>query len=734
MMGFLAVFFGFFGVFLAALPPALAPYRDAGEMTTSAFTLGVSHPTSYPLYILLGRLCEAVPLGNPAYRLGLLSALCAALACALVYDFCSRRWGRLAGLGGALLLGLNGTFWSVALVSEMYTLWILGAAALLALALRLKDRYDNRVWLAFCALYGLCLTNRLDILLWSPGLLWLALGSWDERRSPLWASLCFLVFPALLVLSDKNAFLVPLIIGTALWRYRGPRRLAWSAWSVSFALSGLAVYFYLPLRSARGPWLDWNHPVLPANFLESILRSKYGGTLDLLSKSYAKGSLFGDNMVLYGNHLWANFSAAGLALAALGCLACARRDGRRWLGMAAAYWWSGPVFLLMANMPPNPHAAAIVEPHYLASDLILVVWAAEGFSMLNARPVRAVLAAALLCVPWITGRWAASARREHFFTYDYAKNVLMSVPSGGTVVVKKDVQLYTLWHYQTVHGWRPDVRVVAQGLAGASWYKTGWRTRDASLSLLALRSREDWKTLAELDAPAFATLDADFPDGLERRPWGLIWAMTPRAGDASPSFELMATRGAYRYEAQPDFFTSDLIDNFSGALFSTGADLYSREHSAAALNMLSGAWSMHWLYPEPAVFLGFAAYQAKDYARAKRFYALASDLSDKLVELADAYRVLPGPAESFRRQSAENRTQLGVVEERLGDIEGAKASYQGAIARYPLALAHYDYAVLFWGKDWNLVERELSEAARLEPANAQTAKFLAAARAKRKAS
>ncbi|MBI3554584.1 MAG: DUF2723 domain-containing protein [Elusimicrobia bacterium] len=730
MTAFIVVFFSCFGVYLAALHPALAPYRDAGEMSASAFTLGVSHPTSYPLYILLGRLCDAVPLGNPAYRLGLLSAVGAALACAVVYHATARRWGMLAGSGAALLLGLNGTLWSVALVSEMYTLWLLGAAVLLALALSLRERYSLRVWLGFCLAYGLCLTNRLDILLWAPGLLWLALAGTEEPRAPVWASLCFLVFPALLLMTDKNALLLALIVGTALWRYRGPDRPRWAAWSAVFAAAGLALYAFLPLRSARGPWLDWNHPLEPANLVESLLRSRYGGTLDLLSKSYAKGSLFLENMVLYGRHLWVNFSAAGLALALAGSASCARRDSRRWLGMAAAYWWSGPVFLLMANMPPNPHAAAIVEPHYLASDLVLVFWAAEGLSLFAFRPALAAVAL-LAAVPLYKGRWATSSRRSHFFTYDYAKNVLMSIPPGAALAAKKDVQLYTLWHYQTAQGWRPDARVVAQGLAGSEWYKAGWRRRDPSLFLLPLRTADEWKTFSGVDAPAFATLDADLADGVPRRPWGLVWALSPRPADAQPSVELMARRGDYSYEDQPDFFTSDLVDNYAGAAYSRGTALYALKDARGAAAALRESWSMHWLYPEPAVFLGFIAFSAKDFRQAYRYYFLGAAAAERLLGLARDYRVLPDVTDAFRRSCAEDLAQLGVVSERLGDIDGAKSFYQRSMALYPLAQAHYNYAVLFWGKDWGVVERELAEVLRLEPANAQARKFLEQAKARR---
>jgi len=230
----------------------------------------------------------------------------------------------------------------------------------------------------------------------------------------------------------------------------------------------------------------------------------------------------------------------------------------------------------------------------------------------------------------------------------------------------------------------------------------------------------------------FATLDAEVPEPVSRRTWGLIWALTPRPGDAPPPPELMIRRGDYSYESQPDFFTSDLIDNYAGAAYSLGTDLFARKLLPESARALRDAWAMHWTYPEPALFLGYMAFQAKDYSLALRYYSMGAMLAERVVALAEDYRVLPDAAANFRRSSALDLSQLGVVSERLGDIEGAKAYYQKALAVYPLAQAHYNYAVLFWNKDWAVVERELSEAVRLDPGMTEARKFLDAARARRR--
>jgi hypothetical protein len=49
---------------------------DGGDLTTAAYTLGIPHPTGYPTYMLVGHIFAQLPVGDVAYRLNLLSALC----------------------------------------------------------------------------------------------------------------------------------------------------------------------------------------------------------------------------------------------------------------------------------------------------------------------------------------------------------------------------------------------------------------------------------------------------------------------------------------------------------------------------------------------------------------------------------------------------------------------------------------------------------------------------------
>lgn len=730
----IVLFFGVFIVYLAGLPPALAPWRDTGELTTAAATLGVAHPPSYPLYVLLSNLGLRLPVGNPAYRLNLLSAVALAAAVALLFSESRRRKGTWPALAGALLLACDPRAVAVGQVSEMYAPWVLSAVAVLALARRSAEG-QARLWPAFCLVAGVALANRLDLLLWAPGLAWLALSARPagEGETRAWSALAFLLVPAAVALSGANWPVAALALATFAWRARAT--LAVDAGQAAlWGGAGLALYVFLPVRSAGAPFLDWNHPSTLSNFLDSLLRTRYGGTLDLISRNYALGELFGDNLRLWGSHLWDAFGPLGLGAAFFGAASAFRERRVAFLGEAAAWWWCGPVFLFLANMPPNPHAAAIVEPHYLLSDVLLAFWAVEGVAALaTPRPALApaLAAAALLWPLWrdVPGRMD---RRWHLAAYDYAGNVLAAAPPGAVVVAKKDVPLYALWHHQALHGRRPDVAVVAQGLAASPWYRADWRRRDPLLSVSSLREPGGWAALGAA-RPVYATQDVELPAplGSAARPAGLLQAVSPGAPeDDGTAWDFVVRRGVMRYDDAPDFFTADLIDGYAAAAYRRGLRLHALGRAPEAADFLHDAWRMEWDFPEIPAYLGYMDAAAGRWTQAAESLALADQLFGRKLELAGRYRALPDLKTSIRRHAAEAVTSRGAAFEKAGDKEAAARAYARALALHPLAQTYYNRAVLSWGRDWASTESDLEAALRLDPGHAEARKYLGMLRAR----
>src|SRR4051812_32380966 len=127
-----------FLLFLALYVRTSAPSvlsGDSAEFQMAAPLLGVPHPTTYPLYVLLGKLATLmIPFGDLAWRVTIVSAVYAALAVALFFGIARRLIASTpAALVGALALGLAPGLWNAAPMAEVYALMMSLLVALLYL-------------------------------------------------------------------------------------------------------------------------------------------------------------------------------------------------------------------------------------------------------------------------------------------------------------------------------------------------------------------------------------------------------------------------------------------------------------------------------------------------------------------------------------------------------------------------------------------------------------------------
>src|SRR5215210_9023631 len=170
--GAVAVFVGV--LYIGTLAPTLLPYGtpntlDSLMLQTEVTVLGVGHPTGYPTYLMLTHLFTYLPIGDPAYRVNLASAVYGAAAVFAVYLAGLRLGGRsLAAVAGALAFGLSGAFWSQAVIAEVYTFEALLVALVILFLFLWRDRRDGRYLLLSAFLVGLSLTHHLTSILLVP--------------------------------------------------------------------------------------------------------------------------------------------------------------------------------------------------------------------------------------------------------------------------------------------------------------------------------------------------------------------------------------------------------------------------------------------------------------------------------------------------------------------------------------------------------------------------------------
>src|SRR5215217_9611155 len=223
-----------FGVLYAGtLAPTVLPYGapetlDSPMLQAEVSVLGIGHPTGYPTYMMLTHLFTYLPIGDPAYRINLASAVYGVAAVLVVYlaglRLCNRT---VAAAAGALAFGLSGTFWGQATISEVYTLEALLVALVILVLLVWRDTRVDRYLLLSVFLVGLSLTHHLTSVLLVPAA------------------------PAFVLLTDRSVF------SKAGLMLKG----------LGLFLLGLLPFLYLPIRAMMQSPLDEADPSTPWRFL-----------------------------------------------------------------------------------------------------------------------------------------------------------------------------------------------------------------------------------------------------------------------------------------------------------------------------------------------------------------------------------------------------------------------------------------------------------------------------------
>ena len=184
----LAVAIVAFAIYHATLLPGV-DFGDTGSFQATVGTPLLRPRDAYPLYFAIGAAFVRVTHLEPAHALNLASAVEGAVAAGLLVFVGVELTGSiLAGAAASLLFVTSYTFWSQAIIAEVYALHALFLGATLLLLLRWERRPTLGRLTAFFAVYALGFGNHLSMVLLLPGftafLLLAAPGGWRAMFAP----------------------------------------------------------------------------------------------------------------------------------------------------------------------------------------------------------------------------------------------------------------------------------------------------------------------------------------------------------------------------------------------------------------------------------------------------------------------------------------------------------------------------------------------------------------------
>jgi len=281
----LAIGVGFVSLlaYLRTMRPTFG-WGDSSELITAAYYLGVGHSPGYPTWMLLAHPFSRLPIGDVAFRVNFMTALCGAVAVALLYLVYARiARSRPAGVIAALTFAFSPTFWDQTTEAEVYTLHVCFAAIIILIGLAWRRTGSDRWLYLLSLLIGVSLGNH---------------------------ALTALMIPALLYL---------------VWAERGRRFLTLRRVGICFGLLllGLSIYAYEPIRATANPPPHLNNPHSLADMWDQLTAP--GARASMFDRGLLVPLIRARNNIM---QLLRKFTWPGCALALLGIGLLWRRDRR----------------------------------------------------------------------------------------------------------------------------------------------------------------------------------------------------------------------------------------------------------------------------------------------------------------------------------------------------------------------------------------------------------------------
>lgn len=458
-----------FFLYLITIAPSVVQI-DTGELATVQATLGIAHPTGYPLFTIFGYIFSLLPFPfSKIFQLNLLAAIYCAFAVSifsftakLVLDNLtsfqyfktvkekskkkkdsaksktqvvtssfelSETTKIISAVFSGLFLALSRTFWFQSTSVEVYSFHLLLITTIILLLLKAfifadKENNFSKHWIFFAISLALGFTNHMTTLLIIPGVAFLYFTQ-NGFKTKSFKQIIFmlLIFFPILVL----------------------------------------VYSYLPIRASQSPSLNWGNPIEWERIIRHISGQQY--QVWLFSSTEAAAKQF--------NYFVANlpkeFSLTLLILVA---------------GLIVSFLYARKFFIFNIIVFLSTVLYSInydindIDSYFLLAYISLAFFAAIGISQIilfTAKGKMNIIVPISILILLLGIQFYSSYetvnQRNNYVYQDYTKALLNSVPKNSIVFSYQwDYFISASYYFQLVEDFRKDVTVIDKELLRRSWY------------------------------------------------------------------------------------------------------------------------------------------------------------------------------------------------------------------------------------------------------------------------
>jgi hypothetical protein len=443
LLAFLLIFIIDLVVYFLTLSPTLQ-FIDSGELAVVCKTLGIAHPTGYPLYTLLGRLFSLLPLKDVIFRVSFMSLVFICFANAILLSIFlllqrsfkkrNEEFGNIdiwSAFLTVLIFSFTPTLWSQATSNEVYALNVLLFSLVIMLVLlwrrSWKEAQGVKILYLIIFAYALSFGNHMSTLLLLPALI-------------------FIFFAT----SGKNLI--------------QPKRLI-----IIFGLFllGLTVYVFLPIRSSQNPIMNWGNPQSWVAFKRQVTGWQYQVWMFAESTDTLVANLKNFFKLFFHQFPWYL-----LPLSLLGIYRLFVHDLKIFFFLT--------IFFLVNVFYGINYVIPDIDPYFLGAFLVNAIFIGVGlhffFQIIDRSRLPRITSKSLiilfLLLPMILleKNYFEADRSQDHFSCDYASNVMRSVRKNA-IIMTNVWDYYSPWLYlRFVELKRPDVSYVDVELSRRSWY------------------------------------------------------------------------------------------------------------------------------------------------------------------------------------------------------------------------------------------------------------------------
>jgi hypothetical protein len=521
IFGFIAALAAFI-VYMATLAPTVW-FIDSGELSAVASTLGIAHPTGYPLFTIIGHVFTLLPFsGSEVYKLNVMSAFFCSLGIFIFFllmkyfisspaDSVQALKDKKAsaksqakekaieipdiiayGAAGfaALVLAFSKTYWGQANSVEVYPIHVFFLCTLIYVFIKAIFNTskkpsgtsfisENRYYLIFAFLLGLSFTNHLTTILLAPACLafFFYYNSFDKSR--LYKLLAFM--------------------------------------AVCFAV-GLSVYLYLPIRANMQPTFFWGNPYNFERFYWHVTGKQFSvwifsaqGSLPAflfllaltiglsiyglvkqqsLNKNYhfiffiivsvagyfiinGSGKIIVEQFKKFSGSLWSEFGTALVLLSILGLYFLSKRNVK-------LYYFTFLTFFSCVFYAINYDINDIYS-YFLLAYITLAIWMGFGVVYLysfvaemlksNAQKIAFAAATVLISLIALQTNYALNDESKNTYVEEFTMNTFRNAEPNSIIISSQwDFWVSASWYFKYVKKIRPDLIVIDKELLRRSWY------------------------------------------------------------------------------------------------------------------------------------------------------------------------------------------------------------------------------------------------------------------------